>query len=97
MTLPATPNVFSASAQRLPELLPSLEWITDPLRVGRLSQDFAWFSPVLKRQLTGKRADVVVRPRTEDEVRQVVALARASAFPSPCAAAAPATTVRPCH
>jgi FAD/FMN-containing dehydrogenase len=53
--------------------LPGLDWIVDPLRVGRLSQDFAWFSPVLKRELAGKRGEAAVRPRTEDEIRQVVA------------------------
>lgn len=69
---------LSAAAQ-LPLDLPDLDWITDPLRVGRLSQDFSWFSPVLKRALEGKRGELAVRPRTEDEVRQVVsACARAS-------------------
>jgi FAD/FMN-containing dehydrogenase len=38
-----------------------------------LSQDFYWFSPVLKRQLAGLRADAVVRPKSEDEIRAVVA------------------------
>lgn len=52
--------------------LPALEWITDS-RVERLSQDFYWFSPVLKRQLSALRADAVVRPKTEDEIRAVVA------------------------
>ncbi|MGA1288788.1 MAG: FAD-binding oxidoreductase, partial [Rubrivivax sp.] len=52
--------------------LPAVEWITDN-RVERLSQDFYWFSPVLKRQLEGLRADAVARPRTEDEIRAVVA------------------------
>ncbi|MFZ3116750.1 MAG: FAD-binding protein, partial [Variovorax sp.] len=52
--------------------LPDLDWINDPGRVARLSQDFAWFSPVLKRQLEDKRADTVVRPRTEDEIRRLV-------------------------
>lgn len=42
---PAT--VARLSAQ-LAETLPALEWITDS-RVERLSQDFYWFSPVLKR------------------------------------------------
>jgi FAD/FMN-containing dehydrogenase len=65
----ATPT----TAHLLPDLLPALDWIADPLRVGRLSQDFAWFSPVLKRDLSGKRGDIAVRPRTEDEIRQVVA------------------------
>ena len=52
--------------------LPALEWITDN-RVARLSQDFNWFSPVLKRQLAHQRADAVVRPKTEAEVCAVVA------------------------
>ena len=52
--------------------LPDLDWITDEGRVVRLSQDFSWFSPVLKRQLEGKHAEVVVRPRSEDEIRAVV-------------------------
>ncbi len=52
--------------------LSALEWITDN-RVERLSQDFYWFSPILKRQLEGLRADAVVRPKTEDEIRAVVA------------------------
>ena len=52
--------------------LPDLDWITDAVRVARLSQDFAWFSPVLDRQLKDKRADAVARPRTEDEIRALV-------------------------
>ena len=50
----------------------AIEWITDS-RVERLSQDFYWFSPVLKRQLEHLRADAVARPKTEDEIRAVVA------------------------
>lgn len=49
-----------------------IEWITDS-RVERLSQDFYWFSPVLKRQLEHLRADAVARPRTEEEIVAVVA------------------------
>ncbi len=64
--------------------LPALEWITDS-RVERLSQDFYWFSPVLKRQLEGLRADAVVRPKSEDEIRAVV---------SACATAGVPITVR---
>lgn len=60
------------NTNELPHLLPDLDWITEPLRLGRLSQDFAWFSPVLKTALAGKRGDIAVRPRTEEEVRQVV-------------------------
>ena len=51
--------------------LAQLEWITDG-RVERLSQDFYWFSPILKRELEGLRADAVARPKTEAEIRAVV-------------------------
>jgi FAD/FMN-containing dehydrogenase len=53
--------------------LPDLPWTTDEGQLARLSQDFSWFSPVLKRQLQDKRADIAVRPRTEDEIRRVAA------------------------
>jgi FAD/FMN-containing dehydrogenase len=53
--------------------LPALAWTADAAQLARLSQDFSWFSPVLKRQLEGKRGDIAVRPRTEDEVRIVAA------------------------
>lgn len=66
MNAPMTP------IERLHLELPELDWITDPSRIARLSQDFAWFSPVLNRQLKDKRADAVARPRTEDEIRSLV-------------------------
>ncbi len=68
-------------AARIAAELPDLDWIVDPLKVGRLSADFSWFSPVLKQQLAGKRADAVVRPRTEDEIRQVVAACARDSVP----------------
>jgi FAD/FMN-containing dehydrogenase len=71
----------SALAALLPEKLPDIEWITDAARVARLSQDFAWFSPVLKRRLADKRADIAVRPRSEDEIRRVVAACAAERIP----------------
>ena len=60
--------------------LPALDWITDS-RVDRLSQDFYWFSPVLKRQLEGLRAHAVVRPTTEDQIRAVVAACATALVP----------------
>lgn len=39
------------------------------------SRDFFWFSPILKRELEECRADLVVRPRTRDEVLQIAAAA----------------------
>jgi FAD/FMN-containing dehydrogenase len=38
-----------------------------------LSKDFYWYSPVLRRQLEDKRADMAVRPATQAELRLVVA------------------------
>jgi FAD/FMN-containing dehydrogenase len=60
--------------------LSALEWITDN-RVERLSQDFYWFSPILKRQLEGLRADAVVRPNSEDQIRAVVAACARTGVP----------------
>jgi len=75
MTITATP------AERLQDALPDADWIVDASRVARLSQDFAWYSPVLKRQLADKRADIAVRPRTEDEIRGVVAACAKEGIP----------------
>ena len=66
------PALVRERCAALPAALPAIEWITDQ-RVERLSQDFYWFSPVLKRQLQTLRADAVARPKTEDEIRAVVA------------------------
>ena len=74
------PAAVAAATQRIVATLPALEWITDG-RVERLSQDFYWFSPVLKRQLEHLRAHAVVRPKTEDEVRAVVAACAAARVP----------------
>ena len=65
-------NTTNSNLQALQNQLPDLAWITDPARVARLSQDFYWFSPVLKALLDGKVAEAVVRPRNEDELRALV-------------------------
>ena len=66
--------------------------------VKQKSRDFYWYSPVLKRQLDHVTADLVVSPKSEDEVVRVLAgLLRASACRSPRAAPAPAITARPCR
>ena len=57
-----------------------IEWMTDS-RVERLSQDFYWFSPVLKSLLDGKVADAVARPKTEEEIRTVAAACARAGVP----------------
>src|SRR5580693_2518266 len=45
---------------------------TVPQVVNRLSRDFYWYSPVLRKQLDGKTADVVVHPLTVREIQDVL-------------------------
>ena len=47
----------------------------DPALVQQRSRDCFWYSPVLKRQLDDRTADVVVCPRNRDDVEQVLAAA----------------------
>ena len=67
-------NAPAHPIEQLHAELADLDWVTDDSRIARLSQDFSWFSPVLKRQLADKRAQAVVRPRSEDEIRRLVSL-----------------------
>jgi FAD/FMN-containing dehydrogenase len=46
-----------------------------PALVQQKSRDFYWYSPVLKRQLDGVTADVIVSPASVDEVAQTLAAA----------------------
>jgi FAD/FMN-containing dehydrogenase len=74
------PATVARQTAELAQRLNGIEWITDS-RVERLSQDFYWFSPVLKRQLSELRAHAVARPKTEDEIRAVVAGCAAAKLP----------------
>ncbi|MGC1307281.1 MAG: FAD-binding oxidoreductase [Phormidesmis sp.] len=51
--------------------LGSVEVITNPDQVFKLSKDYYHFSPILAIQLKEKVGDIVVRPKTEAEVLQV--------------------------
>jgi hypothetical protein len=42
--------------------------LTSPAVVERLSKDFYWYSPVLKRQLQSKAGDMAVQPVSVEEV-----------------------------
>ena len=46
--------------------------VTAPAVIERLSKDFYWYSPVLKRQLQSKTADVVVQPVSVEEIVAVL-------------------------
>jgi FAD/FMN-containing dehydrogenase len=47
----------------------------EPKALQKKSRDFFWFSPVLKRQLQDKVADLVIAPRDEGDVMRVAAAA----------------------
>jgi FAD/FMN-containing dehydrogenase len=49
--------------------------------VNRLSRDFYWYSPVLRKQLDGKTADVVVHPLTVTEIQDVLGYCYANDIP----------------
>ena len=49
--------------------------------VQQKSRDFYWYSPVLKRQLEAVTGDIVVSPRSEDEVIQTLAAAYEADIP----------------
>jgi FAD/FMN-containing dehydrogenase len=53
--------------------LDALELIDHPVQLRLRSRDFYWYSPILKAELDGKAADLIVVPRTIDEVVRVAA------------------------
>jgi FAD/FMN-containing dehydrogenase len=55
--------------------------ITNPQVVQRLSRDFYWYSPVLKKLLDDKVAEAVVQPLSTDEVVKVLACCFAREIP----------------
>ena len=46
--------------------------ITQPMVVEQLSKDFYWYSPVLRKALDGKVAEVVVQPNNAEEIQKVL-------------------------
>jgi FAD/FMN-containing dehydrogenase len=68
------PTPFPASlASALRTLLGAENFIESGDSLASLSQDFNWYSPVLKTQLAGLRADAIARPESVEELRAVVA------------------------
>jgi FAD/FMN-containing dehydrogenase len=64
--IPAADPAFRAQ-------LDGLELIDHPVQLRLRSRDFYWYSPILKAELDGKAADLIVVPRTVDEVVRVAA------------------------
>ena len=50
-----------------------IDRVTDAATVATQSRDYFWYSPILNAQLDGKVGDIVVKPRTQDEVIRVAA------------------------
>ena len=46
--------------------------LTAPAVVEKLSRDFYWYSPILRRQLEGKVGDIVVQPVNQTELIAVM-------------------------
>jgi len=55
--------------------------LTEAAVVERLSKDFYWYSPVLKRQLEAKAADIAVQPIDVEEVLAIARYAGAHGIP----------------
>jgi len=68
----------------IPALLAALDGIetaTDRALLRQKSRDFYWYSPILKRQLDGKSAELLARPRNEAEILRILAACRAARVP----------------
>jgi FAD/FMN-containing dehydrogenase len=61
--------------------LAGLELVETPVLLRQRSRDFYWYSPILKRELDGKAAELIVVPRSLDEVVQVAAACAAHRVP----------------
>ncbi len=73
-----TPDLVSALVSILDD---DSRVITHPQVVERLSRDFYWYSPVLRKQLDGKVGDVVVQPLSADEIQNVLRYCQAEDVP----------------
>ena len=76
---------FSMKPDHISELVAILgdesRVLTQPQVVERLSRDFYWYSPVLRKQLDGKVADLVVQPLDAAEIQKVLLYCRAHEVP----------------
>ncbi len=73
MSLPMT-TTLETLIDSLRTLLGEANVITGGETLETLSKDYYWYSPALRSQLDDKRADVVARPATVEEVRALLSL-----------------------
>jgi FAD/FMN-containing dehydrogenase len=55
--------------------------LTHPQVVQRLSRDFYWYSPVLRKQLDGKVGEVVVKPLSAGQIQEILRYCHAHDLP----------------
>ncbi len=55
--------------------------VASPQVVARLSRDFYWYSPVLKKLLDGKSAEAAVQPVSAEEIQSILAYCHAQEMP----------------
>jgi len=58
----------------LQEEAPKLDWIKSNIKIKQLSKDFHWFSPILAIQLANKKAELVVKPKNESELKELISI-----------------------
>jgi len=73
--------VTVASSPSFRAALEGLELIDTPVLLRQRSRDFYWYSPILKRQLDGKAADLIAVPHSIDDVIRVAAACARFAVP----------------
>ena len=61
--------------------LAGLELVDQPVLLRQRSRDFYWYSPILRRELDGKAADLIAVPHSVDEVVRVAAACARFAVP----------------
>jgi FAD/FMN-containing dehydrogenase len=81
MTVASEAGISSLAAGLAATVSDPARVIDNPAVVERLSRDFYWYSPVLKKLLDGKSAEVVVQPESAEEIQRVLAFCYAHDVP----------------
>lgn len=67
-------DVLQGALGELARGLGGIAHSADPALLAEKSRDYYWFSPILKRELDGLTAELVVSPRSQEEVLRVASL-----------------------